>query len=191
METGYKLRYKKSISLLTNCDAFIDCDNSYSTLTRQSKILGYNMSIGWWILARIIFRNASMTRTSVTWILYSTLPRLFSDLTGNFALLQFTLENKHKRVNKCGTVFAVVGCPVLVFPCGTFSVLHECSPWVTWATTTEARQTCKKKKKQRQWGRDESCLSANSNGRKMFCSMEIISRLLTHNWDSIQLCFSM
>lgn len=55
-------------------------------------------------------------------------------------------------INVGAIVFVVVGCPVLVFLCGTFSVLHECSRWVTWSKnnlqqythTHTIRKTCKK-----------------------------------------------
>lgn len=49
------------------------------------------------------------------------------------------------------------------------------------------KHTKKERGRERQWGRDESRLSADANGRKMLCSTEKISRLLTHNRDSLQL----
>lgn len=49
-----------------------------------------------------------------------------------------------RSINKHAAGFVVDGCPVLVFPCGAFSVLHECSLWVAWATTTLTIPTARK-----------------------------------------------
>lgn len=99
-----------------------------------------------------------------------------------------------KKQNGCMIMFAAVGAPALRFLC----VLHECLLWDTWVKTSSTKHTHTHtlthrkilvKEAQRQWGRDEPCLSADANGRKMSRSTEIISRLLAHNHDSIQLCF--